>query len=117
MKRRESKLPIVLTMIVLGYFVFWAIGYVGRNRPAPVQPVTSLPRPAAVVDTRPEEPHQVSPAPPSAAPEVSKPTQGPVQQKSSTNVAATDNSEEVPLSQRTQNRKLAGVLEDSTIKK
>lgn len=116
MKRKESKIPLLLTMIVLGYFVFWAIGYVGRNRPHEA-PVTDMQRPAVVTEVREQQPPQVQPvvaqpATPVANVQVSKTPalQGPPP----ANVS--DNSEEVVLSGRTQNRKLAGLLEDSTAK-
>ena len=41
MNRRESKIPLLLAAIVLGYIVFWGFGYVRTHQappaPAPVQ--------------------------------------------------------------------------------
>jgi hypothetical protein len=74
MKRKESKIPLVLTVLVLAYFVFWAIGYVNRNKPvqAPVQleakapeQVAPAPTPQPVVVQQP-----LAMPPPSPTPEV-----------------------------------------------
>ena|SRR5579885_3066181 len=50
MKRKESKLPIVLALLVLGYFVFWAINYVRRNQtnPPATAPIADMQRPANI---------------------------------------------------------------------
>ena len=74
MKRKESKIPLVLTILVLAYFVFWAVGYVARNKPnqTPIQAeakaperVAPAPAPQPVVTQQP-----LTTPPPSPTPQV-----------------------------------------------
>lgn len=48
MSKHESKLPLFLAAIFLGYLVFWGFRYANSHRPPPVeQPVAQAPVPAA----------------------------------------------------------------------
>lgn len=116
MKRKESKLPLLLAAIVLGYFIFWAIGYVNRNRPAaPPQPVEALakePDPAAISQQQP------SPAQPVQTDPIQAPATAP-----STNQAAsppsynnpTGDGPDIDNSGKTlRNPKIGGIIKEVT---
>ena len=53
MRRKESKVPLVVAFIVLTYIVFWGFGYAKKHQPTPVEPavaqiaVQPQPQPAA----------------------------------------------------------------------
>lgn len=115
MKRKESKIPLLLTLIVLGYFVFWAIGYVARNKPQPVptQPVVDLAKPANITET-PSQPVS-NPTPLAMPPEPNvQVAAAPKPATDSEPVQSEDNDSDVVGGKHIQNRKLLGIAKDTT---
>lgn len=117
MKRNESKIPLVLTIAVLGYFIFWAIGYVSHNRPSPAQPqtVTSLQMPANISETKPEPARIESPVAPIPEQQVIQKT--PAKAQGQMGGSEGSNKEDVVVADHgVRNRKIMGVLDDVTKK-
>ena len=117
MKRKESKIPLLVTLGILGYFVFWAIGYVARNKPQPAAQPTNLQRPAMIADVKPDPVEvQSSQAPPPPMPEI-QPVRSSAPVSDQPKVSATDNNDVDVVSNRpVQNRKIMGLIQDSTAK-
>jgi hypothetical protein len=69
MRSKESKIPLLLTLVLLGYFAYWAVGYVARNKkqPAPMQPIVRAEKPA-IVDEVADQKQSVSAPPMQPAP-------------------------------------------------
>jgi hypothetical protein len=115
MKRKESKIPLILTVLVLGFFVFWAMGYIRRNRTNP--PITEP------IEAQAKAPERM--APPPAPMVVAKEPQAVPQQPVATHTAtqgaqptavfydpeAADH-ENIPI--QPVNKKIAGMTQAAT---
>jgi hypothetical protein len=117
MKRKESKIPLFVTLVILAYFVFWAFGYVARNRPAPVEPVTAAQGPPDIVA---EKPQQISqPLAPAQAPVVQQTPAGQapkMEQEGPINPVDNTENPEVKIDGPVRNRKIMAIAEETTHK-
>jgi outer membrane biosynthesis protein TonB len=118
MKRKESKIPLVLTVLVLAYFVFWAIGFVNRNRPVqPIQAeakaperVAPTPTPQPVVVQQP-----LAMPPPAPTPEVAEKPKVKPSEELSEHDPSSDGSAVIGGKVIT-NRKIVALVRDATAK-
>lgn len=53
MKRKENKIPLVLTVVALLFFIYWAMGYVAKNRTPQPAPTVEMARPANITQIDP----------------------------------------------------------------
>ena len=119
MTKKESWIPLLVTLVVLGYFVYWAVGYVSRNKPQPaaVEP-TTLAR-AVKVDPVMAEPAAVEPAPAATvAPEQRPAPRTPSNSSELANNSTGDfleNDDQIG-GKHVQNRKILGVAREATIR-
>jgi len=118
MNRKESKIPLVVTLLILGYFVFWAIGYVRRNKPAPaVEQPTTLARAAEINDIPPKPVAEQTPAPVVQTPEPEQPKTriAPVQ-GSDADASSNSNNEDDDVigGKHIENRKILGIAKEAT---
>ena len=116
MKRKESKIPLFLALVVLGAFVFWAIGYVAKNKTQPVsQQPTDLARPAVINGVQPEPIAQQSVAPASQEPVMAPAAK--VAADTGPTMNATDNTNVDVISGRPiYNRKIMGIARETSDK-
>lgn len=116
MKKKESWIPLLVTLVILGYFVYWAVGFVGRNKPQPAEQPTTLARAVKV------EPIATEPAPSESTP-VAPPQQRPVPTVTATPYISgeqagdvLEDSDVVAGRHVTQNRKMLGTAREAGIR-
>jgi len=115
MKRKESKLPLVLAAAFLAWFIYWAFGYVGKNKSTPIiqQPIEAQAKMPARADTPEPQTIQKEAAPSTpvvSAPPSQKPGQEVIHARNPGTEADIDDTKMAePL-----NRKIAGMSKAST---
>jgi hypothetical protein len=122
MQKKESKIPLLLTFLVLGYFVFWAVGYVARNKPQalPQEPIQAQAKEpdntAPAVQETPAAPASL-PTPAAPTPETTVAARPMVQQDDSGPYDQGDPDDVVIGGKHIHNRKIAGIAREMTQKK
>lgn len=111
MSKNESKIPLVLAVIFLGYVVFWGIRYANSHKPTQIAPVTQ-------VVTRPVQQAPVQPAlvateaAPGQAPAQTMQKHAPVNPPEDPYESSDDGTPaNRPPADYMQNRKLAGITD------
>ena len=117
MTRKESKIPLVVTILILAYFVFWAIGYVRRNKPAPpAEQPTTLAKAAEINDVPPKPVAEQTSTFVPATPQPEQPATrvAPVQGSDADVESVSSPDDDVIGGKHIQNRKLLGIAKEAT---
>ncbi len=118
MTKKESWIPLLVTLVVLGYFIFWAVGYVSKNKPQPAATEPTTLARAVKVDPVTTEPTAATgpaaiPAP-QPKPEPRTPTTSSELANNSTGDYL-ENDDQIG-GKHVQNRKILGMAREATVR-